>query len=195
MLVALASGGCKPYRVETHHRPEFFQKAAKYELPDEFIEEDGTVVRYASSSAQSSFGRKGDEAGKPFELREQAADGTVQLNNALPEHVLINTLNCLKSQEYQLLWDEMVAQHTKDNYELEGKGFEEFQAFFAKERHELVGMLTRMVAGMPHQEVRFDELDHGVTRCIIRPQFAGLYKYKMVFVMKEGSELKLGMIK
>jgi len=198
IAVAVAMGGlsgCQKYRVETVQRPEFFQKAAEYKLPDQVVLDDGTVVRYTSIRQESSFGRKDEDAGKPFQIREEKEDGEIVLHNKLPEHVLVNALNCVRNQEYQLLWDQLLSEYTKLNYEKEGQGFDQFSAFFAKERHEIAGTLTRMVAGLPHQEVRFDEIGNGVTRCVLRPQVAGPFKYKNVFVMDEGGVLKLGMIR
>ena len=134
--------GCERYRVETHARPEFFKKAAAYQLPDEMVLEDGTIVRYTSQGAQSSFGRDGEQGGKPFEIREEKTGGEIVLHNKLPEHVLINALNCVRNQEYQLLWDQLLATYTKEEYGKEGQGFDQFAAFFTKERHELAGTLT-----------------------------------------------------
>jgi hypothetical protein len=187
--------GCKAHRVEYHKRPAFYDRAALGKLPDEVVLEDGTVIKYQPVQGQSSFGRAGDDRRKPFQIREEHEDALgkkhVTLRALLPEHVLGNTLTCLRNQEYELLYEQMTAQCVKDQCELEEGGVESFIEALRRNRHDLVATLTRMVAGLPHEEVAIINMGGGVTRCKLRSQISEPFKFKSVDVIKEGSAMKL----
>lgn len=191
-------GGCREYRIEHHTRPSFYEKAALTELPEEVTLEDGTVIKYRSTEVQPTYGRGGDKH-LPFQIREETEDAngkkTVVLRALLPEHVLINTLTCLRNEEYELLYEQMLADRTRQSYEEASQGVEEFADFFRKNRHDVAATLTRMIAGLPHQEVRMDNLGDGVVRCTLRPQIAEPFKFKSVDVIKEGQQMKLLLIR
>lgn len=188
-------GGCEPYRIEYHTRPAFYERAALGELPSEFVDEDGTIVRYQSSSAQSSLGRRGEDARQPFRIREEHEDGSITLRALLPEHVILNTLTCLRNEEYELLYEQMLAAETKDRFEQESGGLEGFASYMRRNRHDLVATLTRMADGMVHQEVAVTYLGDGVTRCRLRPQIASHFKIKSIYVTPDAERrLKLMMI-
>jgi hypothetical protein len=191
---ACTVSGCKPYRIEYHKRQAFYEKAVEGELPDEVTLDDGTVVRYSTYGEQSTMGRSGDDKHKPFLIREEMEDGSIVLRALLPEHVLLNTLECLRQEEYDLLWEQMMSDRVKEQWEESGKGKDGCDAYFRKNRHELVASMTRMAAGLPGQEVRFDPLGNGVTRCRLRPQHVGKLKFTYIDVVKEGPGLKLLMI-
>ena len=187
--------GCKEYRVEYHKRPAFYERAAMGKLPDEVTLDDGTIVKYHSTQEQSSFGRTGDDKARPFQIREESEDGkTITLHAMVPEHVLTNALTCLRNEEYQLMFDQLLADRTKQEMERDGESTDECLEFFHKHRHELVATLTRMIAGLPHEEVSITPLREGVTRCRLRPQVAEGFRFKIVDVVKEGEGLKLLMV-
>jgi hypothetical protein len=183
--------GCEPYRVEYHKRPAFFEKAAMGDLPEQVVLDDGTVIKYSNYGEQSTMGRTGDDSQRPFLIREEMPDGEIVLRAILPEHVLVNTLECLRNEEYELLWEQMLSEHTRQQFEAEGGGKDECLSYFRKHRHDLVATLTRMVAGLPAQHTRFDPLGNGVTRCRLRPQFVGDLKYKYFDITRESLGLKL----
>jgi len=193
LLIVVAAGlaACKPYRIEYAQRPAFYQSASTTRLPDEITLDDGTVVRYSTYGEQSSYGRKGEEARKPLQIREEMPDGKIVLRAMLPEHVLANTVKCLADEEYDLLWDQMLSEQTRQRFEAEAGGKDACIAYWKKHRHDMVATLTRMLAGMHSQEVRFDAIAPGVTRCRLRPQFVGELKFKYFDVVKEGLGLKL----
>ena len=192
----LLLSACQPYRIEHVKRPDFYQKASKEELPSEVRLDDGTIVKYESRFDQSTLGV--GEKGKVFQPREETEDAlgrkTITLRAILPEHVLVNTLNCLRNEEYQLLWEQGLAQRTKDNYAEHEQGEDEFVAFMKKQRHELVATLTRMIAGMSGQEVAIEYPGDGVTRCRLRRQIADPFKFKSVDMVRDDGWLKLLLI-
>lgn len=188
-LAAIA--GCQPYRVEYAKRPAFFEKASTEKLPDQITLKDGTVIKYSVYGEQSTLGRKGDDQKKPFLIREEMPDGKIVLRAYLPEHVLVNALACLRNEEYDLLWEQLLCEQTRQKFEAEGGGKDACIEWCRKNRHELVAALTRMVAGLPAQETRFDPMGNGVIRCKLRPQFVGQLKFDTFDVISEGVALKL----
>ena len=195
LVAASVIAGCKPYRVVYQERPAFYEKASASPLPDEVTLEDGTVVKYRPTNSNSSLGRMGPDRLEPFEIREEHEDGSVTLRAAVPEHVIVNTLACLRDEEYELLYNQMLAAKTRQAYDDDGGGLAGFTEFFRKHRHELVATLSRMMAGMPRQDVNIRPLGDGVTRCNLRPQIAEPFKFKELDIVKEGQELKLLMIR
>jgi hypothetical protein len=184
-LVGGSLAACEPYRVEYHTRPGFYSKASEYELPSEVTLADGTRVVYSTRDVQSSLGREGEEAGRPFALRTEKEDGEIDLHALVPDHVLMNALECVRNAEYELLYDEMLAKRTKDEYLAAGLDPEkEFVAFCRRNQIEIARTLTRMVAGLPHQEVAMENLGDGITRCRLRPQVAEPFKFKMVWTQR-----------
>jgi len=182
--------------VEHHKRSPFYQQANS-ELPDEFVEDDGTVVKYESTIEQSTYGREGEGAKEPLLIREESEDGkTITLRNFIPEHLLANTLTCIRNEEYGLIYEQLLAESTRQTYESEGGGgFEEFARFFAKHRQELAATLNRMMLGIPSQATDLRPMPGGRFRCTFRPQVAPTVKFKTVEMVKEGVELKLVVIR
>lgn len=195
LLLVASAVSCQQYRVEHHKRPAFYQRAISGELPDQVTLDDGTVIKYEPVEATSTLGRKTEDGRKSFEIREEseAPDGTklITLRAMLPEHVLVNTLTCLRNEEYALLYEQMLGERARERHEQEGGGVEEFSASLRKNRHDLVATLTRMVAGLPHEEVAIVSNGDGVIRCRLRPQIAQPFKFTTVDVVKEGTAMKL----
>ena len=108
LAAASVIAGCKPYRVVYQERPAFYEKASASPLPDDVTLEDGTVVKYRPTNSNSSLGRMGPDRLEPFEIREEHEDGSVTLRAAVPEHVIVNTLACLRDEEYELLYNQML---------------------------------------------------------------------------------------
>ena len=193
-VAVFACTACETERVEYHKRPAFYDRMAGGDLPSEVVMEDGTIIRYNSPSAQqSSYGRP--DGSKPFHMREEAEDGTITLQCLVPEHVLVNTLTCLRNEEYQLMWDQLLATQARDRYEESGEGEKEMELSMRKWRDDLIATLNRMIAGIPHQETKFTNMGEGVTRCQLRSQIAEPYRFKTVDVVKEGVDVKLLYIK
>lgn len=194
MLLAMGLAmlsGCQTERIEYHKRPAFYYKAAMGDLPEEVRLEDGTILKYSTYDEQSSLGRSKGEAKKPFLIREENEDGSITLRAILPEHILVNLLECLRNSEYELIWEQLLAEQTRQEFEATGGGEDGCTAFLKKNRHDLAATLTRMVAGLPAQETRFDRLADGIIRCRLRPQHVGELKYKYFDVIQEGVSLKL----
>ena len=193
-LVLLA--GCKPYRIERHVRPAFYQSASQSVLPDEVELEDGTIVEYvAPKSTKPPVAGGDDPDAKPFEIREELDDGTVILRCILPEHVIANTMTCLRNREYELMWDQLLAQRTRAAYGNDGLGFDDFADFMDEERPEIMKTLNRMSFGFMGQDVILDSGARGALRARFSPRLASEFRFTIVEMTMEKGGLKLVLIR
>ncbi len=191
-IVIAAVEACDTYRIEYHKRPSYFRRLADGPMPDRVELEDGTVLVYETR----------DLSGRPtegisentFQLREELEDGSSVLRALIPEHVLANTLNCIRNGEYELLWDQMLSVRTKLAYAERGEGAEEFSAFFQKNRIDLAKTLNRMLDGITSYETVIEDVGDGVTVCRFWPQIAQQYRFKRVAIVREDFMLKLLLI-
>ena len=93
---------CEETRVQYRKLPSFYGRMADVQGLEGGRTRDGTEVRFVQSASNSSEGFK-DHTGKIFYMREVRSDGSTALNALAPVHVLLNTLDCLTNQEYELL--------------------------------------------------------------------------------------------
>lgn len=198
LAAALAMSACRADRVEYHKRPAFYQRASATPLPDEIVLDDGTIIKYRSTQAPGIAGL--NPGAKTFQIREEHDDGKITLRALLPEHVIANALTCLRNEEYQLMYEQMLAAPTRQAYDdqgadVEGGGLAAFTGYMRQHRHDLANTLARMTTGFTSQEVKLTNLGDGVTRCSLRPQIAGPFRFKVIDVVKEGGNLKLLMVR
>jgi hypothetical protein len=189
-LAGLAICACSTYRVEHHSRPGFFRSVAGPQ-PDEVTLDDGTVLKFSTREPTSELTRQADSDSEPFQVREELDDGTIVLRSLLPQHVLANTLGCLRNQEYDLIWEQLLAERTKRAYELRGQGYEEFEAFFSANRNELAATLTRLLLGLVRSESFMENVGGGVVRFRFHPRVATEFQFKTAEVISEDGGLKL----
>jgi hypothetical protein len=193
VVAVTALAACEPYRIEYRPRPAFAHAASNDQLPEEASAADGSRIVYRTSRARGALQETSESDEKPFMIREESEDGQVTLRAILPEHVLINTMTCLRGQEYQLLWDQLLAEGTKAAYESEG-GYEAFAGFFERHRIDLGRTLNRMIVGLPRNEVVVDNLGYGAIRLRFHPIVGRQFKFTSVTMVSEEGGLRLAMI-
>ena len=131
-----------------------------------------------------------------FKSREELDDGTVVLRALFPDHVLANTMTCLRNQEYQLLWDQVLAEVTKEEYLERDMGPEEFAAFCAKNRSEMMTTLHRMNFGYyGGSDVLIDTFEDRSVRIRFSPQLGRQFVFREVLVVMERNNMKLKLIR
>jgi hypothetical protein len=194
-LTGLAVAACSTYRVEYHDRPGFYRNTAAGPQRDQVTLDDGTVLVFSTREPTSELSRQAGGEAEPFQVREELDDETIVLRALLPEHVLANTLTCLRNQEYTLIWEQLLAEQTRRAYELRGQGLEECEAFFSANRAELVATLTRLLLGLVRGEAFMENVDGGLVRFRLHPRVATEFQFKTADVVSEGGELKLLMIR
>ncbi len=191
LILWLIMPACTTQRVEYHKRPAWHY-AMDREIPDEVVKEDGTVVKYAPVGGTRSAGVSEYLYG--IELRsEDEITGEVTLRAVLPEHVLEQTLICLRDRDWDLLYEQILSTATRENYESKDRGREEFHAFFEKYRKELGKTIQRLLRGKSFGDVTHRTVDD-YTIVTFAPGSLGNFKFHTVKLVREGEFLKLAVI-
>ena len=152
---------------------------------------DGVEILWVESNAPPPDSFEETIGGKTFRIREEAEDGTTVLRAKLPRHVLVNTLACFRNNEYQLLWDEMLASSTRSFYAEQEDGYTKYEAHLRKHRRDMASLLNRMVVGQTFSETIIHHADDGTITCRLRKRLMPRFKFKEVLMVKESGELKL----
>lgn len=158
------------------------------ELPDRVVLDDGTVIVYKPPVTRSE--RKTRD-GKPFQMREEHDDGSVTLRAIIPEHVIANLIECLHNEEYELIWEQMLSDHTKRAWENEGHTLQDFIDYFAENRSPMVQALNRIYIGLSSFDTVMEHHEQDVIEIRLRPSVARGMKFSRVRVIPEGPGLKL----
>lgn len=178
LCTAPLTAACTPYRVEHHNRPAYYRQAAAHDLPDEVVLEDGTIIRYTEGGRSAADKLSGDDS--PFEIRSVAEDGTVTLRNLVPEHVITNMMACIRAEEYDLVYNQLLSERARVIYENEGGDRESFADYMQKNRREIMTTLHRMSYGFSGQDVFLKPMGNGILRAGFSPRIADSFRFKNV---------------
>lgn len=194
-LIAVVFAGCQPYRVEYRTRPEYYREAAVGGLPERQVLEDGTVLVYRTrdlyGTAKSSAGRQGET----FKIREELPDGSIVLRALIPEHVIANLIECLDNEEYELIYEQLLSEHTRLEWEGLGHDVDDFAAHFAQNQAEMRRSLMRVYMGFAHLDTLIESHGNGVIEARLASHVAGSARFTRVRMIREGFGLKLLMIR
>lgn len=190
-IVGIALVGCQPYRVEYHERPRFYDQASATPLPDRIVLNDGTEIVYIKPGDERGVMQEVEKDGEQFSYRKEDDSGDVRIRAVLPEHVLANTILCLRNEEYELLYEQMLAEPTREYYENLENGYEQFEAYMREHRRDLLVTLNRMLFGIAHQDTIMRRIDQFTTRLEFRPQIISDFEFTAVDIANELGELKL----
>lgn len=133
------------------------------------------------------------EAPKTFKPREVLDDGTVVYRALLPEHVIGNTMTCLRNQEYDVLWEDVVSDEARRGFLASGRSRESFVEWCVANRGELMMTLNRMSFGYyGGSDVVVDQLPNMRFRVRFSPQLEQQFKFRQLTIVQEGFGMKLG---
>ncbi len=136
------------------------------------------------------------EPAKAFQAREVADDGSVTYRAILPEHVIGNVMTCLRQQEYEALWSQVVCESSRRQWEAAGGSYEDFVAWCVKNRSELMMTLNRMSFGYyGGSDVVVDRLPDASVRVRFSPQLASQFKFREVLVVMDRQGMGLAGIR
>ena len=144
--------GCAEERTEYHYRSQAEADAIGRPVDETFVKADGTKVVY-SSKRREKINVQGSNAGAgstttavempPVDLREKKASGEVILRATFPEQVVDHLAECVRNEEYDLIWNQLLSAGAKSD--LEGRGGRKyFTTFFTTNRKEVMATLNCM---------------------------------------------------
>ncbi len=129
------------------------------------------------------------EPPKAFQAREVGDDGSVTYRAILPEHVIGNVMSCLRNQEYDALWNQVVCETTRRQWESGGGSYEDFVAWCIKN-------LNRMSFGYyGGSDIVVDRLPDASVRVRFSPQLASQFKFREVHVVMDRQGMGLAGIR
>ncbi|MEC9374068.1 MAG: hypothetical protein VYC34_09495 [Planctomycetota bacterium] len=93
-----------------------------------------------------------DNAGQPLDkprnpLRVENEDGTIELLSFAPRHIVANLRETLLNEEYDLIYEQIISDRTKNEYIERGLDPLEARDFFQKRRRDILQFLARMPMG------------------------------------------------
>lgn len=178
--------GCKTQRIEYHTRPAWHYSMTN-SIQNEVVRDDGTIVRYApiGGSASSAVRKYLDS----IELEKvDEITGEVTLHAVLPEHLLTQTLVCLRDRNWDLLYDQILSESAKRYFGERDEG--PFEAFFDGNRRELAKSIRRMIQGKAFGDVFATEKGNLLIHTF-SPRMVGNFKFKKITFLRDGEYLKL----
>ena len=199
--VALALSACASERVEYCYRPDF---AVQADAPKDFVRPDGTRVIFVSEplAADREHNKEQQVAkpklgpdGKPivpkmFELRETLDDGTVILRNIMPDHVVGNTMTCMRNEEYKLMWDQLIAPETRTQWDGAG-GYPAFEKWCRDNRKSTMELLNRMRFNAVGSDVSMKQVRPGLMRATLSPHLWEQFKLRVIEFEQTPDGMKL----
>jgi hypothetical protein len=209
LALATALAACDEQRVEYRYRPAYMTDANS---PSETVLADGTKVvfldrdpapsmldRDLGGTLQKAKQRKLGPDGKPipekvFEPRETLEDGTVVLRNIMPDHVVANTMACLKNEEYRLMWDQLLAPDTKAAYQKKG-GYPAFEKWCVESRRPAMELLNRMRFNAMGADVTMTKVSANRMRAVVSPHLWDQFKLRVVEFEMTPDGMKLASIR
>jgi hypothetical protein len=129
---------------------------------------------------------------KKFLARQVLDDGTIIMQAMFPDHVLANTMSSLRNQQYLELWDQMVAESTKRQYQAQGLDVDDFVRFCVQNRSELMMTLNRMsFSYYGGSEVIIERMQDLSVRLRFSPQIGSQFTFREVFIAQERDGMRL----
>lgn len=208
LLVAAAASGCTPERTEYQYRPGYMTGP---DSESEVMLKDGTKLVFVDTpigpSTIDSSRLKNPKPktvklgpdGKPlpvkqFEARETDDDGTVHLRNFTADHVVANTMECLRNEEYRLIWDQLLAPETREAYDKQG-GYEKFAEWCVENRRPTMELFNRMRFNAMGSDVVMEKTGENKIRARVSPQLWDQFKLRVVDFRYTDDGMKLVTIK
>ncbi len=142
--------GCAVERTEYHYRSQSMADAMGRPVDETYVKPDGTKVIY--SAKQPQLQKDTDEhVASPTpqtdltetDLRAKKANGDVVLQATFPEQVVDHMLECVRNEEYDLMWNQLLSTQAKKDLEPRG-GLKYFKTFFQVNRKEVMATLNCM---------------------------------------------------
>lgn len=207
--IALCAAGCQQYRIERYQRPQYYYEASDGELKDEWVAPDGTVVKFTADGPatddalekQAVGSRRAvdnDGDGKPDEVQptpiwDEQKDGTVVMRAFLPQHVLSNMMEAIRSERYGEFYDQMLSKQAREGFDAEskGQGKQAFTTWCVKHRSKLMETLNRMSFGYLSSDVLLRKMGGDGYRIGFTPRVAEQFRFTVVDVVYEKGMVRL----
>ena len=197
--VAVFLFGCAEERTEYHYRSQAEADAIGRPVDETFVKADGTKVIYSSKRREkinenTSSGTDGSSAPDseipPVDLREKKANGEVILRATFPEQVVDHLTECVRNEEYDLIWNQLLSTGAKRDLESRG-GIKYFKTFFTNNRKEVMATLNCMRINLKNGHVALQKTDDSHMTAELDSTLRRSYKFTVIDFESTPTGMKL----
>ena len=191
--------GCAEERTEYHYRSQAEADAIGRPVDETFVKADGTKVVYSSKRREkinenTSSGIDGSPAPNseipPVDLREKKANGEVILRATFPEQVVDHLTECVRNEEYDLIWNQLLSTGAKRDLESRG-GMKYFKTFFTNNRKEVMATLNCMRINLKNGHVTLQKTDDSHMTAELDSTLRRSYKFTVIDFESTSTGMKL----
>jgi len=205
LLVFINSGaavflfGCAEERTEYHYRSQAEADAIGRPVDETFVKADGTKVVYSSkrrekineNTSSGTDGSSSPDLEKPtVDLREKKASGEVILRATFPEQVVDHLTECVRNEEYDLIWNQLLSTGAKRDLESRG-GIKYFKTFFTNNRKEVMATLNCMRINLKNGHVALQKIDDSHMIAELDSTLRRSYKFTVIDFESTPTGMKL----
>lgn len=149
-----------------------------------------TVRRRDNQDARQRVERNPGEAAGPVDprnnpLREETEDGAIKLLSFAPRHLVTHLRQTLLNEEYDLLYEQLISDRTKQEYEERDRDPLEARAWFQRHRRDVLRLLAKMPMGEQTPGLYMRNVGNGVYRLQL-PNRADSDFQRLDFVWERG---------
>lgn len=208
-----SAAGC--VRTEYVHRPSFYADASGRPLEEEWTRPDGTRVVVSSRRREDAEAKgpiqvmrveildetdeqrkereekEAKEGIQALELREEKPDGSIVLRAWSPDQVLGHLMTCLRNEEYDPLYQQLLDPEVRSKWESAGGGLDAWRGFCRENRRDLMAMLNRMSFSMLGGDVVIEKFGTAGLRMRFSPRLEPQFKFKSIEMRYAGDGMKL----
>jgi hypothetical protein len=112
----------------------------------------------------------------------------------MPEHVVANTMACFRNEEYQLMWDQLLAPEARAEWKQNG-GFEGFDKWCKDNRRVTMELLNRMRFNAVGSDLSMKQVAPGLTRATLSPHLWDQFKFRVIEFEQTPDGMKLRSIR
>jgi hypothetical protein len=188
IVVFVVTVGCDTQRVEYRNRP-FWQQSMANQLPSEGVRDDGTVMKFSTDSSSTTDTVVDYLNTVKLEEKDELT-GEITLRAVLPEHLLSQTLTCLRDRDWVLLFEQVLSEQIQSYYNQREFGYEEFEDFFSTNRRDLAMTFQRMIQGRSIGDVIENQKGNKLFLTFSR-RVKTKYKFNQITLVRQGEYLKL----
>jgi hypothetical protein len=168
-------------------------------VDETFVKADGTKVVYSSKRREKINGNtpSGTDGSStpdlekpPVDLREKKASGEVILRATFPEHVVDHLTECVRNEEYELIWNQLLSTGAKRDLESRG-GIKYFKTFFTNNRNEVMATLNCMRINLKNGHVALQKTDDSHMTAELDSTLRRSYKFTVIDFESTPTGMKL----
>lgn len=161
-------------------------------LPKNKILDDGTLVIHEIIGGRNSAAVEEYLSGIEMESKDDLT-GEITLRAVLPEHLLSQTLVCLRDRKWDILYSQILSRGAQDYFESIDSDLVYFKEYFNTHRLEFAKTMRKMIQSQSFGDTLVQK-DDPYTTLYFAPNMLGNFKFKRLELITEDDYLKLNSI-